>query len=149
MVKKTSVSAARLDTAAATLLAGKQLLPNDHNDRQDLARIASQLKIERFLPVQRRELADGTIAYFMSEADRREYYEDRDTQLFRQRAATEAAKDQRDARIAMKIFARKGWVLPYELTVLAAMSDAEMGKLFGAHPSSTTAPVNPKKKNSA
>ena len=143
---KTSVSAARLDAAAATLLAGKKLLPDDHYDRQDLARIASQLRNERLLPVETEKLKGGVVAYFLTEEDLREHKANPKAQQLRMRQQAEAAKDQRDARLALKLFARRGWPLPYELTELAALSDAEMDKLFDDQPNATDAPAIAKEK---
>lgn len=109
------------------MLAGHTLQPDEHHDRQALARIADGCRSVVFVPVETLRLANNVVGYRMTEADRRDYYERREQQLARQQRVIEHAQNQRDARRAKKLFARLGLPLPPEVEALAtaALPDAD------------------------
>ncbi|PLR39724.1 hypothetical protein CYR55_07595 [Chimaeribacter californicus] len=111
------------------MLAGHTLQPDEHHDRQALARIADGCRSVVFVPVETVRLAGNVVGYRMTEADRRDYYERRAEQLVRQQHVIEHAQNQRDARRAKKLFARLGLPLPPEVEALANARLSDPDKL--------------------
>lgn len=105
------------------MLRGNILVPDEHNDRQALARTADFIRSVAYVPVTtvRVEKPGGkaVIGYKMTQADIAEYHGNRAAQKARQEAAIIHAQRQRDARRAALLFADLGIPLPPEVEALA------------------------------
>lgn len=104
---------------AEIMLRGGVIQPDEHHDRQALARIADGIRSVVLIPVETVRLDSGVVGYRITEAERRAYTQSRPEQESRQRKAIEHAANVRDARRARKLFARLGLELPPVVAALA------------------------------